>query len=212
MKDLPEKQKWRCRSIPTNRTCRGFVADRIARRHPVRGAAPASATQSIPEAAPGVKPRFAAGGTSEERPTCRNLKKMISSVPTIGSLSAAIDTTFGATAVSGLSYTVPNEPAAPPAYSLQHAEVAQYSKNVYSVLLNGLTAQLGPDGTSVGGSIARESLLGPFGTPPPPAGTAAGIPYSPGADHNDYAAQVMASLRSLAGNGQIFQTDGSKKH
>ncbi len=137
---------------------------------------------------------------------------MISSVPTIGSLSAAIDTTLGATAVSALAHTQLNERAAPPGYSLQQSQVAQYSKNVYSVLLNGLTAQLGPDGTSVGGAIARESLLGPFGTPPPPAGTAAGIPYSQGANHNDYAAQVMASLRSLAGNGQIFQTDGSKKH
>ncbi len=137
---------------------------------------------------------------------------MISSIPTIGSLSAALGSTLGATAVSQVSHTVLNERAAPPGYSLQQSEVAQYSKSVYSVLLNGLTAQLGPDGTSVGGSIARESLLGPFGTPPPPAGTAAGIPYSPGANHNDYAAQVMASLRSLAGNGQIFQTDGSKKH
>jgi hypothetical protein len=137
---------------------------------------------------------------------------MISSVPTIGSLSAAIDTTLGATAVSALSHTVLSQPAAPAAYSLQGSEVAQYSKNVYSVLLNGLAADLGPGDTSVGGSIARENLLGPFGTPPPPAGTAAGIPYSPGANHNDYAAQVMASLRSLAGNGQIFQTDGSNKH
>ena len=133
---------------------------------------------------------------------------MISSVPTIGSLSAAIDTTLGATAVTGLSKTVPDQKAAPPAYSLQQSQVAQYSKSVYSVLLNGLVAQMG----SVGGSIARENLLGPFGTPPPPAGTAAGIPYSAGANHNDYAAQVMASLRSLAGNGQIFQTDGSNKH
>lgn len=137
---------------------------------------------------------------------------MISSVPTIGSLSAAIGSSLGATAVSSLAHTVLDQPAAPRAYSLQDSEVAQYSKNVYSVLLNGLTAQLGPEGTSVGGSIARESLLGPFGTPPPPAGTAAGIPYAAGANHNDYAAQVMASLRSLAGSGQIFQTDGSKKH
>jgi hypothetical protein len=135
---------------------------------------------------------------------------MISSVPTIGSLSAAIDSSLGATAISSLSHTVLNQPAAPAEYSLQQTQVAQYSKSVYSVLLNGLTAQLG--GTSVGGSIAKESLLGPFGTPPPPAGTAAGIPYAPGANDNDYAAQVMASLRSLAGNGQIFQTDGSKKH
>jgi hypothetical protein len=137
---------------------------------------------------------------------------MISSVPTIGTLSAAIGSSIGGTAVSSLSHTVLNEPAAPAGYSLQQSQVAQYSKSVYSVLLNGLTAQLGPDGTSVGGSIARESLLGPFGTPPPPAGTAAGIPYSQGANHNDYAAQVMASLRSLAGNGQIFQTESSKKH
>lgn len=140
------------------------------------------------------------------------LKKMISSVPTIGSLTAAVDTTLGATAVTSLPHVVLSQPSAPPAYSLQQSEVAQYSKNVYSVLLNGLTAQLGGDGTSVGGAIARENLLGPFGTPPPPAGTAAGIPYAPGANHNDYAAQVMASLRSLAGNGQIFQTENSKKH
>ncbi|HTX02352.1 MAG TPA: hypothetical protein VMD07_01625 [Candidatus Acidoferrales bacterium] len=134
---------------------------------------------------------------------------MISSVPTIGSLSAAIGSTLGATSISALSHVSLDQAASPASYSLQQSQVAQYSKNVYSVLLNGLSANLGAG--SVGGSIARENLLGPFGTPPPPAGTAAGIPYAPGANHNDYAAQVMASLRSLAGNGQIFQMDSSKK-
>lgn len=134
---------------------------------------------------------------------------MISSVPTIGSLSAAVDTTLGATAVSNLPHVVLSQPTAPPAYSLQQSQVAQYSKSVYSVLLNGIVAQ---EGSGAAGEIGRENLLGPFGAPPAPAGTAAGIPYAPGANHNDYAAQVMASLRSLAGNGQIFQTENSTKH
>jgi hypothetical protein len=127
------------------------------------------------------------------------------STPAIGSLGAALNANLGGVKVSALPAISLSQHQAPPAYSLQQSEVAQYSKNVYAVLVNGLAAQLGSPGTSVGASIARENLLGPFGTPPPPAGTAAGIPYSPGANHNDYAAQVMASLRSLAGNGKIFQ-------
>ncbi|MGH7659454.1 MAG: hypothetical protein ACRENA_00875 [Vulcanimicrobiaceae bacterium] len=125
--------------------------------------------------------------------------------PSIGSLGAALNASIGGVSLSALPALNLSQHQAPPAYSLQQSEVAQYSKSVYSVLLNGLTAQLGPDGTSVGGAIARENLLGPFGTPPPPAGTAAGIPYTAGANHNDFAAQVMASLRRLAGTGSIFQ-------
>ena len=130
---------------------------------------------------------------------------VIASTPTIGSLGAALNENIGGVTVTQLPASSIAAPKAPPAYSLQQSEVAQYSKNVYAVLVNGLVAQLGSDQTSVGSDIARENLLGPFGTPPPPAGTAAGMPYAPGANHNDFAAQVMASLRSLAGNGKIFQ-------
>lgn len=130
---------------------------------------------------------------------------VIASTPTIGSLGAALNANIGGVTVTQLPATSLAQPKAPPAYSLQQSEVAQYSKNVYAVLVNGLVAQLGSDTTSVGSDVARENLLGPFGMPPPPAGTAAGMPYAPGANHNDFAAQVMASLRSLAGNGKIFQ-------
>ena len=127
------------------------------------------------------------------------------SAPAIGSLGSALNANIGGVKVSALPPVSLNQPQAPPAYSLQQSEVAQYSKNVYAVLVNGLAAQLGPVGTSVGSTIAEGNLLGPFGHPPPPAGTAAGIPYAAGANHNDFAASVMASLRSLAGNGKIFQ-------
>jgi hypothetical protein len=130
---------------------------------------------------------------------------IFASAPAVGSLGAALNANLGGVSISALPAISLSQHRAPPSYSLQQSEVAQYSKSVYAVLVNGLAAQLGSAGTSVGSSIARENLLGPFGTPPPPAGTAAGMPYSPGANHNDYAAQVMASLRSLAGNGSIFQ-------
>ena len=124
------------------------------------------------------------------------------SVPAIGSLNAALNANIGGVSISGLGKVVLNQAAAPPGYSLQQSQVAQYSKSVYAVLVNGVAANLGG---GAAGQIARLNLVGPFGAPPEPAGAAAGIPYAPGANHNDYAAQVMASLRSLAGNGKIFQ-------
>ena len=130
---------------------------------------------------------------------------LFGSTPAIGSLGAALNANIGGVSLSALPHLSLSQRQAPPAYSLQQSEVAQYSKNVYAVLVNGLAAQLGPVGTSVGSTIAEGNLLGPFGHPPPPAGTAAGIPYAAGANHNDFAASVMASLRSLAGNGKIFQ-------
>ncbi|MGA3036746.1 MAG: hypothetical protein ABSE64_04600 [Vulcanimicrobiaceae bacterium] len=132
---------------------------------------------------------------------------MISGVQTVGYLSPVVNS-IGAPSIAATGHIGLTE-ASVPQTSLDASQVAQYSKSVYSVLLNGLVARLG--GTSVGGSIAQENLVGPFANPPAPAGSVAGIPIAPGADHNEYAAQVMASLRSLAGNGQIFQTDGSKK-
>jgi len=130
---------------------------------------------------------------------------VLASTPAVGSLGTALNENIGGVAVTQLPPISLNQPKAPADVSLQQSQVAQYSKNVYAVLVNGLVAQLGSDQTSVGSDVARENLLGPFGMPPPPAGTAAGMPYSPGANHNDFAAQVMASLRSLAGNGKIFQ-------
>ena len=119
------------------------------------------------------------------------------SVPVISSLSTAVLANAGGVTLSAVAPGVANEQGPP-------AEVAQYSKSIYAVLVNGVAAQAGP-GDSAGAAVAREVELGPFGTPPPPAGTAAGIPYVAGANHNDFAANVMASLRSLAGNGSIFQ-------
>lgn len=130
---------------------------------------------------------------------------IISSAPAIASLASALNTNVGGVTLSALPASTLATPQAPPGYSLQQTQVAQYSKSVYSVVLNGLAANLGPDGSSVGSSIARENLLGPFGTPPPPAGSVAGIPTAPGATNDDYASHVMQSLRSLAGNGSIFQ-------
>lgn len=130
---------------------------------------------------------------------------LIASTPAIASLGAALNESVGGIVISALPAATLGSSKTPASDSLQQSQVAQYSRSVYAVLLNGLAAQLGSSGTSVGSAIARENLLGPFGAPPPPAGTAAGIPYAPGANHNDFAAHVMASLRSLAGNGKIFQ-------
>jgi hypothetical protein len=132
---------------------------------------------------------------------------MISGVQTVGYLSPVVNS-VGAPSIAATGHIGLTQ-ASVPDTSLDASQVAQYSKSVYSVLLNGLVARLG--GTSVGGSIAQENLVGPFANPPAPAASVAGIPIAPGADHNEYAAQVMASLRSLAGNGQIFQSDSSKK-
>jgi len=132
---------------------------------------------------------------------------MLSSVQTVGYLSPAAGNLAVAPIADG---HISLKPATLPANSLTESQVTQYSKSVYSVLLNTLTAQLG--GGAVGGAIAQENLLGPFASPPPPAGSVAGIPVAPGASHGAYAAQVVASLRSLAGNGQIFQTEASNKH
>ena len=90
----------------------------------------------------------------------------------------------------------------PSTVSLLQSQVASYPTNVYSLLLNGIAAN---QGGGAAGEIAHRNLVGPFGAPQPPAGSAAGIPYAPGANHNDYAASVMQSLRSLAGNGKLFQ-------
>lgn len=129
---------------------------------------------------------------------------VFSSVPSVASLSTAL-----ASGIGGLTLSAVEPPAvpyleAPQAYSLHQSQVAQYSKNVYAVLVNGFTADIsGPNST--GQTLGTFNNLGPFGAPPPPAGTAAGIPYAPGANHNDFAAAVAASLRSLAGNGKLFQ-------
>jgi hypothetical protein len=122
------------------------------------------------------------------------------SVPAIPSVSSALDANLGAVTFARVAVNAPSASDT----SLQATEVAQYSKSIYAVLVNGVAAQAGP-GDSAGAAVAREVELGPFGAPPPPAGTAAGIPYVAGANHNDFAANVMASLRSLAGNGSIFQ-------
>jgi len=175
--------------------------DRIARGHPVRVLRPCFGDPECSKARPPCHAR----GTGRAGKLPKTEDVIFGATPTIGSLGAALNASLGGVSISALPQISLGQPKAPPGYSLQQSQVAQYSKNVYAVLLNGLAAQLGPAGTSVGSSIARENLLGPFGTPPPPAGTAAGIPYAPGANHNDYAAQVMASLRSLAGNGSIFQ-------
>ena len=95
----------------------------------------------------------------------------------------------------------------PSTVNLLQSQVASYPTNVYSILLNGIAANQG-GGTA--GEIAHRNLVGPFGAPQPPAGSAAGAPYAPGANHNDYAAAVMQSLRSLAGNGQIFQHESAR--
>jgi hypothetical protein len=128
----------------------------------------------------------------------------IIAAPAIGSPDASLRAIGGPTVINGLSGTSP--PAAlqapDPKYSLQDSQVAQYSKSVYSLLVNGVAAN---QGAGAAGEIAHLNIEGPFRMPPPPAGTAAGAPYAPGANHNDYAASVMASLRSLSGNGKIFQ-------
>ena len=132
------------------------------------------------------------------------LGMVFSSVPSLASIGTALASGIGGVTISGVQPPAAPYLEAPPSYSLHQSQVAQYSKNVYSVLVNGFTADIsGPNST--GQTLATFNNLGPFGAPPPPAGTAAGAPYAPGANHNDYAAQVMASLRSLAGNGQIFQ-------
>ncbi|MBV8073829.1 MAG: hypothetical protein JO140_00265 [Candidatus Eremiobacteraeota bacterium] len=130
-------------------------------------------------------------------------------IPALGSVSTAVlagSNVPGGYAISAI--LTPTASFAPPdysEYSLQLSQVAQYTKNVYSVLVNGVAAEVGgTPGSNVGSQIAQQNLAGPFGAPIPPAGTAAGIPYAPGANHNDYAAAVMASLRSLAGNGTLF--------
>jgi hypothetical protein len=132
------------------------------------------------------------------------LEVVFSSVLSIASIGTALASGIGGVTISGVEPPAVPYLQAPPAYSLHQTQVAQYSKNVYSVLVNGFTADVsGPNST--GQTLATFNNLGPFGAPPPPAGTAAGEPYAPGANHNDYAAQVMASLRKLAGNGSIFQ-------
>ena len=130
---------------------------------------------------------------------------IIAGTPTISSLGAALNANIGGVSLSALSGAQLQQHQAPPAYSLQQSEVAQYSRNVYAVLVNGLAAQLGTSQSSVGSAIAELNLRGPFGTPPPPASNVAGSPVAPGASNADYAAHVVASLRSLAGSGKIFQ-------
>jgi hypothetical protein len=132
------------------------------------------------------------------------LSGMVTSVPAIASLGSALASSVGGIALSGVMPPTVPYLEAPPAYSLHEAQVAQYSRNVYAVLVNGLVVQLAGASASPGGAIAEENLLGPFEAPLPPAGSAAGVPYAPGADHNDYAVAAAAALRALAGNGRIF--------
>jgi len=124
---------------------------------------------------------------------------IIASTPAISSLSTALNANIGGVTLTALPAPTLAEPRAGAAYSLQQSQVAQYSRNVYAVFINGVAANLGS-------AVAHENLVGPFGSPQPPAGTDAGVPIAPGASNDEAAsAAVMSSLRNLAGNGKIFQ-------
>lgn len=125
----------------------------------------------------------------------------IAAPPAIGAAGSTVQAP-GTVSPPTLSSLRQKQLEAPSTVNLLQSQVASYPKNVYSVVLNGIAAN---QAGGAAGEIARRNLVGPFGAPPPPAGTAAGIPTAPGANHNEYAASVMASLRSLAGNGKIFQ-------
>ena len=125
----------------------------------------------------------------------------IAAPPAIGSVGSVVQAP-SAVSTPTVSQVVTAQNKTPSTVNLLQSAVASYPKNVYAVVLNGIAAN---QGGGAAGEIAHRNLVGPFGAPQPPAGSAAGLPYAPGANHNDYAAAVVQSLRSLSGNGKIFQ-------
>ena len=125
-------------------------------------------------------------------------------LPVDNALAASLSPTLSAIpAAQTVNSAAPPPPSPFVSEQVSLQNVAQYSSNVYSVLANTISANQAPM-NSAAYHLAQINLNGVAFTPPPPAEEAAGIPYVAGANHNDFAAQTMASLRSLSGNGTLF--------